>query len=75
MKMKLKDVPLGCFFIIGNMLCYKDNPTNGTDTNFCIVKDTFMSRPKFWLGRGYSTESRILVEIIDERFINQLTLF
>lgn len=76
MKTKLKDVPLGCFFTINNMLCYKDNLTNGTDTNFCVVEETFMGRPRFWLNRGYSTESKtLLVKIIDERFLTQLTLF
>lgn len=74
--MKLKDVPLGCFFTVHSMLCYKDCPTNGTDTNFCIVQDTFMGKPQFCLNRGYCTESRTLeVTIIDERFISQLTLF
>lgn len=74
--MKLKDVTLGCFFTHHGFLCYKDNPTNGTDTNYCVVQDTYMGRPKFWLNRGYCTDSKKLeVTIVDERFISQLTLF
>lgn len=74
--MKLKDVPLGCFFTCNDMLCYKDNPTNGTDTNFCIVSDTYMGKPKFWLKRGYSMSSKSQeVTIVDERFSQQLVLF
>lgn len=76
MRVKLKDVPLGCFFIINDMLCYKDNPTIGSDTNFCIVSDTFMGRPKFWLNRGYIISSqKYIVTIVDERFIIQPNLF
>ncbi len=72
MKTSLRDIPLGAFFLDKyDRLCYKDNPTIGTDTNYCIVYQEFFS-----LNRGYSCESNLKVcKLIDERFLNQLTLF